>query len=61
MKTLNLKDLMTIREVAAVLNVTIQRVHQMIKEGKIKGEKMAPGLWVTERVSVEEFIEAKKK
>lgn len=61
MKALNLKDLLTIKEVAAILNVTVQRVHQMIAEGKIKGEKLAPGLWVTEKASVEKYIEDRRE
>lgn len=61
MKSLNLKDLLTVKETASILNVTVQRIHQMIAEGKIKGEKLAPGLWVIKKASVTEYLEGKKK
>lgn len=60
MKTLDLKDLMTIKDVATILNVTVQRIHQMIAEGKIKGGKLAPGLWVVDKDSVNEYLEKRR-
>lgn len=59
MKTISLKDLMTIKETAAALDRSVQRVHAMIAEGKIKGRKAAPGLWLVEKKSVEEYLKAR--
>ncbi len=61
MKTFDFKRSMTIRDVAAVIDKSAQRVHQMIAEGKLKGEKIAPGLWAVEKKSVEEYLKDGKK
>ena len=60
MKTMDLKNLMTVREAAATLNRSTQRVHAMIAEGKIKGSKVAPGLWLIEKKSIEEYLRNRK-
>jgi len=46
----------TIRQTAAILDRTVSRVHQLIAEGKIKGEKIAPGLWMVDEKSVKKYL-----
>ena len=58
MKTADLKNQMTIKDASKALNKSVQRIHAMIHEGKLKGTKFAPGLWLIEKSSIKEFIEA---
>lgn len=51
-------DLMDVKEVAAVLGVTVGRVRQLASAGKLKGERLGGpdrGLWVFKRADVEEY------
>lgn len=51
-------DLMDVKEVAAVLGVTVGRVRQLASAGKLKGERLGGpdrGLWVFRRADVEEY------
>lgn len=61
MKTIDLKNLMTIKETAEILNRSVQRIHAMIAERKLKGRKVAPGLWLVEKKSIEDHLEDRNK
>ena len=49
---------MDVKEVAAVLGVTVGRVRQLAAAGQLKGERMGGpdrGVWVFRRADVEEY------
>ena len=51
-------DLMDVKEVAAVLGVTVGRVRQLATAGTLKGERLGSpsrGMWVFKRADVEAF------
>jgi excisionase family DNA binding protein len=50
---------MTIKETADAIGRSRQRVHILIKKGKLEAKKVAPRLWVVDKKSVEEFIESR--
>lgn len=59
MKTFDFKNSMTIKDVSAALDRSVQRIHAMIAEGKLKATKVAPGLWAVEKKSVEQFLKSR--
>lgn len=58
MKVVDFSGFMTIQETADAIKRTRQRVHAMIREGKLKAKKVAPKLWIVDKKSVEIFIES---
>jgi excisionase family DNA binding protein len=50
----DLKDYMTTEEAAKALGFHVIHIRKMVREGKLKGEKLGPG-WLVLRTSVAEY------
>lgn len=61
MKFVDFSGFMTVQEAADAIKRTRQGIHDMIREGRLKGKKVHPKLWIVDKESVENFIESEGK
>lgn len=59
MNFVDFTDCMTIKETADAIGRTRQRVHGLIREGKLEAKKVTPKLWVVDKKSVVKLIESR--
>ena len=52
-------DLLTTDEVAAILKLNVQTVRRWLREGKLKGIKIADDEWRMHLADLQEFIKVK--
>lgn len=57
-KTIRLHDYFTSEETAKILGVTKSRVSQLASEKRIAGVKIAGRIWMIEKKSLQEYVEA---
>jgi predicted site-specific integrase-resolvase len=60
-KSNEVKGMTTIREAAKILNVSISRVHQFLRDGRLQGEKLTPNLYVVDVNDVKRLAKIPRK
>lgn len=61
MKELDLSNYYLTQVVAERLSVTTDRIVQLIKEGRLKGQKIGNKVWIVEKQSADDYIDAVTK
>ena len=55
-----MKDMLSIREASLLVHYTTQMILKMVKEGRIKGERI-DGIWMVERPSLLDWASGKTR